>query len=553
LAFAWTLLIVREFSYCHGVFQNDGREGKLLRIDRRGTLEDNCGVQFQGSSLNGTFMKTLCVLLLAVAVSHATTAQFARVAGYPTTDPGNNLPGPSVAIADLNNDGNLDIVAANWGGTVAVLLGNGDGTFQPAVTYSSYQGNYFFSIAIADLNGDGNLDLVVLSANGPISIFFGNGDGTFQSPTTYQSSGGQTVALGDTRNNGIQDIIIAGSTINVLLGNSDGTFQPEVTYSSGVQDNDSLSLAVADLKNDGNLDIVATSGCVFGGRRQCTITGTVSVLIGNGDGTFQPAVLYNTNQYYPTGVAVADFNDDGKPDLSVSNYCSGPTTICGPATVSIFLGNGDGTFQPSMTYSTRGKDAVGLTVADFNGDGILDIAAPNYDTDNVAMLLGVGDGTFQKANAISFKRMESSPVAILAADLNGDGRPDLVVSGGVLQNGTGLAGIGVLLNITSAPTTTTVATSGSPSIVNQPVTFTATITSALAPIPNGQAVTFYNGKTEMGNGTTTNGVASFTTSFLTQGKHTIKATYAAHGFFRTSSGTVAQIVDPSGAQSLPRH
>jgi hypothetical protein len=495
-------------------------------------------------------MKVLCALLLGVAVSHATTAKFAEVVGYPTL--GTDTSGPFFAIADVNNDGKADIVAANVGGIVSVLLGNGDGTFQPAVMYSSNQDSSS-AIAIADLNNDRKLDLVVLSAEGPISVLFGNGDGTFQSPISYQSSGGQTVALGDTRNNGIQDIVIAGSTINVLLGNGDGTFQPEVTYSSGVQENDSLSVAVADLNNDGTLDIVATSGCVFGGRRQCTITGTVSVLIGNGDGTFQPAVLYNTNQYYPTGVVVADFNNDGKPDLATSNFCSGPSTICGPASVSIFLGNGDGTFQPSLSYSTRAKEAVGLTVADFNGDGILDIAAPNSYTDNVAMLLGVGDGTFQKANAISFTRMEYMPVAILAADLNGDGRPDLVVSGDILQSGSGLPGIGVLLNITSAPTTTTVTTSGSPSIVNQPVTFTATVTSDLGPIPNGQSITFYNGKIEMGISTTTNGVASLTTSSLTEGKHTVKATYSAHGFFRTSSGTVTQVVDPSEAQSLPRH
>jgi hypothetical protein len=239
-------------------------------------------------------MKVLCVLVFAVAVSYATTAKFAQVVVYPTDVSDDAVPGPSLAIADLNNDGNLDIVAANWGGTVAVLLGNGNGTFQPYVGYPSYSGNFASSVAIADLNNDGILDLVVVSTAGPISLLFGNGDGTFQAPITYTSSGG-TVTLGDTRNIGIQDIIVAGSTIGVLLGNGDGTFQAEVTYSSGAQENDSLSVAVADLNDDGNLDIVATSGC--GG---CNMTGTVSVLIGNGDGTFQTAVLYNTNEYYPT-------------------------------------------------------------------------------------------------------------------------------------------------------------------------------------------------------------------------------------------------------------
>jgi hypothetical protein len=167
------------------------------------------------------------------------------------------------------------------------------------------------------------------------------------------------------------------------------------------------------------------------------------------------------------------------------------------------------------------------------------------------VLLGIGDGTFQKANELAFGRMEYRQGAIAAADLNGDGKPDLVVGGVALQ--TVQPAVGVLLNVTSAPTITTVTTSGSPSIVNQPVTFTATVASELGPIPNGQTITFYNGAIQMGIGTTTSGVASFTTSSLTAGKHIIKADYPAKGFFRTSSGKVTQVVDPSEAQSLLRH
>jgi hypothetical protein len=201
----------------------------------------------------------------------------------------------SVVIADLNGDGRPDLVVVNQcisagdcsSGTVGILLGKGDGTFQPAVTYNS--GYFSRGVAVADVNGDGKKDLVVANScvavnncsNGTIDVLLGNGDGTFAPAVSYNSGTGQTlaVAIGDVNGDGRPDVVVAnlGSGMAVLLGNGDGTFRAPVAYETG-GDNDAV--AVADVNGDGKLDVLIGDQI------------TVNVLLGNGDGTFQPEVAY---------------------------------------------------------------------------------------------------------------------------------------------------------------------------------------------------------------------------------------------------------------------
>src|SRR5208282_1527288 len=317
-----------------------------------------------------------------------------------------------VAVADVNGDGKPDVVVSNGNGTVGVLLGNGDGTFQPAVTFNPGLQSQA-GIALADLNGDGKPDLLVANASG-VAVLLGNGDGTFQPAVTYGSGGSSpwSVAVADVNRDGKPDLIVANyssSTVGVLLGNGDGTFQAAVTYSSGGGFR-APSIAVADLNGDGKPDLAVANDC--GG-----CDGSVAVLLGNGDGTFRPAVLYDSGGDLTWGGAIADVNGDGKPDLIVLNTFNYYT-----ANISVLLGNGDGTFQPALTY----------------GSGAMWV------------------------------------YSIVVADVNGDGEPDLVVGNETLSGGDG--SVGVLLHTT--PTTTTLVSSLNPSVYGQAVTFTAAVSAA---------------------------------------------------------------------------
>ena len=452
----------------------------------------------------------------------------------------------SVAVGDVNGDGIPDLVVANWtesgyclrklgNGGVSVLLGNGDGTFQAPVTYSS--GGYgAWQVAIADVNGDGKPDLIVVNdsdsgdgGNGNVSILLGNGDGTFQAPVSYDSGGGGAVSLAvaDLNGDGFPDVAVvnefgsgSGSgTVGVLLNNGDGTFQAAVSYSSG----GSLAseVAIGDLSGDGYPDLVVTN----------YEDGTVGVLLNNGDGTFQAAVVYATGGWAQS-VAIGDLRSDGKLDLVVSE---------GSEILDVLLGNGDGTFQRPVFYNVHYYGVFAVTLGDVNCDGHLDVEmvlqskSGNGASRIAGVVLGNGDGTLQ-TSAHGYKTGGKSATGVTVADLNGDGRPDIVATNPASST------VGVLLNVTLIPTTTTVGSSPNPSQVNQLVAFTATIT-ATRPIPDGEVVTFYHGKTKLGSGTTENGVATLTTSFSKAGNYAIKASYPGDDYLEASSGTVKQVVE----------
>ena len=326
----------------------------------------------------------------------------------------------AVAVGDLNNDNIVDVISANPGdNNVSVLLGNGDGTLQPHRTFPA--GAQPSAVALFDVNSDDNLDVVVTNPSSA-SLLSGNGDGTFQPRVQI---GGLpnlgAVTTGDVNGDAIADVILASTRgeLQVLLGGGAATFVTTLPIDRPFASPSArqMGLTLADLNNDGRLDIVATD----------RINDRAFLLLGNGDGTFQPAQFRAAGDA-ATGLAVGDLNRDGKLDLAIVNSMA--------ATVSILLGNGDGTFQAQLLFATGASTSHDIAVGDLNGDGRLDVAVAKDD--GVAVLIGNGDGTLQP------QRTLASPAAssIALADLNGDGILDLVV-GNDLNFGT----VSVLLGI----------------------------------------------------------------------------------------------------------
>jgi hypothetical protein len=312
-------------------------------------------------------------------------------------------------VSDVNGDGRPDLVVANLGSnTVSVLLGNGNGTFRAQQTFTA--GVVPCSIAAADVNGDGKPDLVVANRNytsGTVSVLLGNGNGTFQSQQTF-ATGSQpvSVAVSDLNGDGRPDLVVAnrGGTVSVLLGNGNGTFQTQQTFATGAYPR---SVAVSDVNGDGRPDLIVANFS----------SNTVSVLLGNGNGTFQSQQTFASGTH-PYSVAVSDVNGDGKPDLVVANSNSN--------TVSVLLGNGNGTFQAQQTFAT-GSYPGSVAVSDVNGDGKPDlvVATGGSNAGILSVLLGNGDGTFQTQQTFA---TGSHPYFVAVSDVNGDGRPDLVVA-----------------------------------------------------------------------------------------------------------------------------
>jgi len=380
------------------------------------------------------YAKQRCVTVLGLTLflvfalrypAGASTVTFQPAVTYPVgTAP------KAVAVGDFNGDGVIDVAVANAGnpatgddGNVSILLGNGDGTFQPAT--SVVAGKNPLSIAVGDFNQDSRLDVVVANnGSNTVSVMLGNGDGTFRTHVDYATgSGPNSVTVGDFNGDRMSDLAVAAhpaNVVSVLVGNGDGTFQGHVDYATGAANpfGDPNTIVIADLNIDGKPDIIASHA------------GGFSILLGNGDGTFQTAipkfVAFDTLPAF-----VADFNQDGKPDVLTGFHRTGPPGDFGV----IFLpGNGDGTFQPSVDV----VPGFAIAVADFNGDLKLDLVAVESGTLN--LLPGSGNGTFQSPLDFSDG---TGPSFGAPADINGDKAPDLVT---VNSDNT----ISVLLNTTGA-------------------------------------------------------------------------------------------------------
>jgi hypothetical protein len=503
------------------------------------------------------------------------------------------------ATADFNGDGKPDVaIMASVSNAVYILLGNGDGTFT--------QGTTVFGVGTApcvlpdqpsncsmttgDFNDDGAADLAVTSGgDNTVIILLGHGNGTFTpasgSPITVGNLP-EAVRTGDFNNDGILDLAVANAnddTVSILLGNGDGTFTPSTgsPVSTGVFP---LYLTVADFNGDGAADIgVSNEG-----------DNTVTVLLGKGDGTFTQAPgspIPNIN-YNPGQIVAADFNSDGIPDLAVANFTPVyPSTV---GNVVVLLGKGDGTFNPApQSPIAVGVDPLALVAADFNQDGNTDLAVDNYgqisqpQTQTLTLLLGDGKGNFTPAGPAT--QLAYSPNDLVAADYNEDGTIDLAIpqladfdtiillneftqTATATASNITIAGVGthyvdavyggntyfatstsstVPLQGNQVPTSLTLTANPPEQMLTMPVTFTAQLASISNEPPFATptgTVNFYDqslggellGTAAMG----ANGQAVFTTTTIGPGVHIISASYSGDKtFLSSSSNQITEQID----------
>ncbi|HXN73757.1 MAG TPA: Ig-like domain repeat protein [Candidatus Acidoferrales bacterium] len=612
-------------------------------------------------------------------------------AAFTPSNTGTSQYAPSIVAADFNNDGKLDL-ATNDGVTIRLFKGNGDGTFVAGPAYATIP-DFGFMIA-TDLDGDGNIDL--WSGFGGNGIYagsdtnlayalMGNGDGTFQGARslpisftggnfanldngavpaligpdpsnpgtlsfitelaqangTFKSGptlvppndGADSWALGDFNGDGKADLIFLNINPNtpgfyVALGNGDGSFQtpvftaaPALAGAGNIDINEVLSgIQIADFNHDGKLDIAysfsdqgsvsqlflqgfavqlgkgdgtfqapvitttfssLTAPQVFFSNMLCTVadvngdnfpdvfmvvpTGIVNgeleeqteLFVGKGDGSFKTASIPTltpnirplvTNGTVASPFVIADLNGDGKVDLIAGGSSADGTT----PELAIALGNGDGTFQAPMILTLEGFGFVnGVGLADFDHDGKLDLFVGGTTEAFGGFFPGNGNGTFQTV-ATPGAATVTPPLTLalqaagstIATDLNGDGKPDLIVGPVVLLNENG--SIAPVL----PSTTTTVTSSLNPATVGANVTFTATVSSATAGAITGNVI-FFDGALQIGGQVTlgADGSATETTAGLTAGTHSITAQYSGDPNFAGSTSPILTETINAAAQA----
>ena len=385
--------------------------------------------------------------LLLLSLAGTAPAAFAQSSFGPAlTYPTNGTSSLGVALGDVNGDGRRDIVTANQGtDNVSVLLGQASpaGTFGPAFLYATGAGSRPTGVALGDVNGDGRLDIVTGNqASNAVAVLLNSAaaPGTFAALVQYPS-GGQApniVALADLNGDGRLDIAAAntgGSTVGVLLASATtpGTFGTAAVYPSG--GSSPVGITIGDVNGDGRPDIVTGSNSSSG------VVG-VGVLLASATtpGTFGSAVSYPSGGGGTVGVALADVNRDGRVDIVATNG--------GSSTVAVLLGSATapGTFAAPVTYPSGGTGPNFTVLGDVNGDGLADIVTANSTTGTVAVLAGLAApaGTF--APATTYPSGGPGPIGIALADVNGDGRRDIVTAhymggsvGVLLNTGTFLA------------------------------------------------------------------------------------------------------------------
>jgi hypothetical protein len=380
------------------------------------------------------------VALFSIAILLYQVTAVAQSASFTRTD--YPLLGNNHIAADLNGDGIPDL-AGTGTNAASVMLGNGDGTFRPKVNYPV--GGQAQDLAAGDFNGDGRLDLVVSLSDivSSLSLLTGNGDGTFNAPINFPNTGAQedspAVVATDLDNDGRLDVVlahaiacfvspcVAARTITIMLGFGDGTFQLpfDIDVGTGMS-----RIVVGDFNRDGIKDLG-----IAGDNSQ------VYTLLGVGNGTFlkQPTITLTADTLFVDGtdIDIADLNGDTIQDLVVAIPTNGSRT-------AILLGNGDGTFQPGQILTEpRLRVPQYQVIADFNRDGFLDLALAlaNGTEGLFEIRTGNGDGTFDPPVLYAAPPPLSSVGGgtLVTGDFNRDGRPDIALP--IIGANPGLAGL----------------------------------------------------------------------------------------------------------------
>ncbi|HUJ32708.1 MAG TPA: VCBS repeat-containing protein, partial [Candidatus Acidoferrum sp.] len=369
------------------------------------------------------------ILTLGIITASFASARFTVVPIPPDFDvkviPVGKGPAP-IAIADVNHDGKPDIIAANTDDqTISVLLGDGKRNFAPAPGSPFACGKGPNDIAATDMNGDGNLDLVIANTGTPyLTILLGDGKGGFK-PSPHSPFATEShphvhgVAVADFTGDGKPDVATDSwgrDEILMMPGDGEGNLiLPGTAFHTGKRPYQRLRSA--DFNKDGNPDIVTTD---LGGN-------TVTILLGDGKGGFRgaPGSPFPAG-VYPWGVAIDDLNKDGNLDLAVIPY---DAEIHDPKQlgVSVLFGDGKGSFatmpgSPLSLVGCAGPDRV--ATGDINGDGFRDIVVSCAQNDKLFFFLGAKNGAYQ----VSTRGVPTGWSGLAIADLDGDGKDDIVVS-----------------------------------------------------------------------------------------------------------------------------